>query len=99
VPATHPLYKVLVSAAGRFACPDKRFAKWAKTVGVECGPLKPEEKQALIECVDAACALLYGLNEAELQTVFETFHEGWDWEPNHARVLAEYRRLKTKHKL
>jgi hypothetical protein len=99
VPATHPLYKVLVSAAGRLACPDKRFAKWAKTVGEECGPLKPEEKQALIECVDAACALLYGLNEAELQTVFETFHEGWDWEPNHARVLAEYRRLKTKHKL
>jgi hypothetical protein len=99
VPSTHPLYKELVAAAGRLASPDKRYAKWAKSVGVDCGTLKPEEKQTLIDRVDAACALLYGLNEAELKTVFETFHEGWDWEPSHARVLAEYTALKKKHKL
>jgi hypothetical protein len=99
VPSTHPLYKELVAAAGRLASPDKRFAKWAKSVGVDCGAVKPEEKQALIDRVDAACALLYGLNEAELQTVFETFHEGWEWKPDHARVLAEYTALKKKHKL
>ena len=93
------LYKELVAASGRLACPDKRFAKWAKAVGVECGPLKPEEKQELVDRVDAAAALLYGLSEQELETVFETFHEGWDWKPDHARVLAEYRRLKTKHSL
>lgn len=89
----------LVSSAGRLACPDKRFAKWAKSVGVEHGPLKPEEKQELVDRVDAVSALLYGLSEQELETVFETFHEGWDWKPDHARVLAEYRRLKTKHKI
>lgn len=93
------LYKELVATSGRLACPDKRFAKWAKAVGVEYGPLKPEEKQELVDRVDAVAALLYGLSEQELETVFETFHEGWDWKPDHARVLAEYRRLKTKHSL
>jgi hypothetical protein len=99
VPADSGPYKELVASAGRLASPDKRFAKWAKAVGVEHGPLKPEEKQQLIDRVDAAVALLYGLSEQELETVFETFHEGWDWKPDHARVLAEYRRLKTKHKI
>lgn len=99
VPDSHPLFKELVSAAGRLACPDKRFAGWAKSIGVEHGALKPEEKQELVDRVDATSALLYGLTETELETVFSTFHEGWDWKPDHARVLAEYRRLKTKHKL
>ena len=93
------LYKELVASAGRLACPDKRFAKWAKSVEVEHGPLKPEEKQGLVDRVDAVAALLYGLSEQELETVFETFHEGWDWKPSYTRVLAEYRRLKTKHKI
>jgi hypothetical protein len=99
VSADSGLYKELVSSAGRLACPDKRFAKWAKSVGVEYGPLKPEEKQELIDRVDAVAALLYDLSEQELETVFETFHEGWDWKPDHARVLAEYRRLKAKYKI
>lgn len=95
----NPLFELMTSAAGRLACPDKRFAKWAKSIGVEHGPLKPEEKQELVDRVDAVAALLYGLSEQELETVFETFHEGWDWKPSYARVLAEYRRLKTKHKI
>jgi len=94
-----PLFTEMVSCAGRLASPDKRFAKWAKSVGVEHGPLKPEEKQELVDRVDAVAALLYDLSEQELETVFETFHEGWDWKPDHARVLAEYRRLKAKHSL
>lgn len=99
VPDNHPLFKEMVSAAGRLACPDKRFAGWAKSIGVEHGPLKPEEKRELIDRVDATSAILYGLTETELKTVFSTFHEGWDWAPEHERVLAEYRRLKAKHKL
>ncbi|NBR32859.1 MAG: hypothetical protein EBT84_12015, partial [Sphingomonadaceae bacterium] len=79
VTADSGLYKELVSASARLACPDKRFAQWAKAVSVECGPLKPEEKQELVDRVDATAALLYGLSEQELETVFETFHEGWDW--------------------
>ena len=93
------LHKELVTTAGRLACPDKRFAKWAKSIGVEYGPLEQEEKQELVDRVDAVAALLYGLSEQELETVFETFHEGWDWKPDHTRVLAEYRRLKTKYKI
>jgi hypothetical protein len=93
------MYLVLSTSAGRLSCLDERFSSWAGAVGVKHGPLKPEEKQELVDRVDASAALLYGLSEHELETVFATFHEGWDWKPDHARVLAEYRRLKTKHKL
>jgi hypothetical protein len=99
VSADHGLYKELVASAGRLASPDKRFAKWAKAVGVEYGPLKPEEKQELVDIIDATAALLYGLSEQELETVFETFHEGWDWKPDHTRVLAKYRLLKGKYNM
>jgi len=99
VSSDDPLYKEMIEAAGRLACPDSRYSKWAKSIGVECGPIKPEEKQLLIDRVDAVSALLYALSEQELETVFETFHEGWDWKPDHTRVLAEYRRLKTKYKI
>lgn len=93
------LYADLVNSAGRLACLDDRFSNWAKAVGVKYGPLKTEEKQVLTDRVDALVALLYELSEEQLETIYKTFHEGWDWAPEYERVLAEYRRLKTKHKL
>jgi hypothetical protein len=95
----HPLFIEMVAAAGRLACPDERFSIWSKSIGVECGPLKPDEKQELVDRVDAISAHLYELTELELKILFESFHDNWDWKPHHARVLAEYRRLKTKHKI
>lgn len=94
-----PLYHEMVAAAGRLASPDERFSRWAKSIGVESGPLKAEDKQDLIDQVDAVAAILYGLSEQELETVFETFHEGWDWKPDHARVLAKYRLHKRKYSI
>ena len=95
----HPLFIEMVAAAGRLACPDKRFSSWSKSIGVECGPLKPDEKQELVDRVDAISAHLYELTELELKILFESFHDNWDWKPQHARVLAEYRRLKAKYKI
>ena len=69
----------VVALAGRLACPNDRFSKWAKTVGVKFGPLADDEKQDMIHELDAVVALLYGLNEMQLIHVFRTFHEGWDY--------------------
>ena len=69
----------VVALAGRLACPDDRFADWAKAVGVKHGPLKPGEKQAMIEELDAVVARLYGLNPGQLAHIFDTFHE-WSTE-------------------
>jgi hypothetical protein len=81
----------VVTLAGRLACTDKRFATWAKTVGVECGPLQDGEKQDMIAELDAIVAHLYGLNEKQLVHIFETFHEGWDYEPRLQIVLKHFR--------
>ena len=73
-------WKRAVQLAGRLACPDKRFASWAQTVGVECGPLAADEKEDMVHELDAVVAHLYGLSEPQLVHIFETFHEGWDYQ-------------------
>ncbi len=74
----------MAKIAGRLACPDDRFAAWAKAVGVNHGPLEPLEKQAMIEELDAVVARLYGLSPDQLGHIFDTFHE---W-PNEVQVQA-----------
>ena len=86
-----PLWQRTVTLAGRLACPDKRFAKWAKAVGVECGKLDATEKDDMIAELDAVVAHLYGLSESHLMHIFETFHEGWDYQPRLTAVLKHYK--------
>jgi len=75
---TDPLWKRVVSLAGRLAAVDKRFSGWADTVGVDCGKLEDDEKEDMILELDAVSAHLYGLSEKHLIHIFETFHEGWE---------------------
>jgi hypothetical protein len=76
---SHPLWLRAVELGARLGAPDRRFAKWARTVGVAHGPLDEEQKLAMIAELDAVVAHLYGLTEGQLGVVFETFHEGWDY--------------------
>ena len=80
----------IVALAGRLACPDERFADWAAAVGVEHGPLPADEKEDMIHELDAVVAHLYGLSEPQLVHIFETFHEGWDYEHRLTAVLGHY---------
>jgi len=84
-------WRRVVGLAGRLASPDDRFADWAKKVGVGYGPLMAEEKQDMIDELDAVVAKLYGLSETQLIHLFETFHEGWDHEPRLRAVLNYFR--------
>jgi hypothetical protein len=81
----------VVALAGRLASPDKRFAAWAKAVGVDYGALQDGEKQDMIAELDAVVAHLYGLTEKQLGHIFETFHEGWDYETRLSAVLRHFR--------
>lgn len=84
-------WKRVLELAGRLACPDRRFAKWAKAVGVGYGRLAADEKEDMIHELDAVVAHLYGLGEAQLIHVFETFHEGWDYQDRLEGVLRHVR--------
>jgi hypothetical protein len=86
-----PLWQAVVRLAGRLAASDERSAEWAERVGVGWGPLADDEKADMIAELDAVVAHLYGLTEGQLVHVFETFHEGWDYEPRLNAVLAHYR--------
>jgi hypothetical protein len=81
----------IVTLAGRLAAPDRRFADWATAVGVAHGPLPEDEKQDMIAELDALAARLYGLDEKQLVHIFETFHEGWDYDTRLRAVLKHFR--------
>jgi hypothetical protein len=79
-----------VELSGRLAAVDDRYADWADEVGVEYGPLDDEEKQDKIYELDAVVAHLYGLSREHVEVIFETFHDGWDYQERLDRVLDYY---------
>lgn len=89
-------WKRVVELAGRLACPDERFEEWAQSVGVGCGALEGDQKQDHIFELDAVVAHLYGLTEEHIRHIFETFHEGWDYQSRLDGVLQYYRSWKEK---
>lgn len=82
--------------AARLAAQDGRFAKWAKSLCVETGKLKNEEKEDMIHELDAVVAHLYGLTEPQLRHIFETFHEGWEYEERLEGTLVHFKKWPTR---
>jgi hypothetical protein len=89
-PRDDPLRQRVVEISGRLAAVDDRYADWADEVGVEYGPLSEEEKQDKIYELDAVVAHLYGLSREHIEVIFETFHDGWDYEERLDSVLDYY---------
>lgn len=83
-------WKRVVALAGRLACPDDRFAEWAKSVGVSHGPLDTKCKDGMVRELDAVVAHLYGLSEPQLVHVFKTFRKTWDYQEYLDDVLGHY---------
>ena len=69
-------------------------AHGAKAVGVECGRIADDEKEDMIHELDAVVAHLYGLSEAQLVHIFETFHEGWNYQARLDGVLNQFQAWK-----
>ncbi len=93
---TSALWKRVVELSGRLAAPDKRFAKWAKAVGVNQGKLNADDKKAHIHELDAVVAHLYHLNGQQLRVIYETFHEGWDFEDDYRATLKYFEEWKSR---
>jgi len=85
-----PLRQRVVELSGHLGAVDERYADWADEVGVEFGSLDEEEKQDKIYELDAVVAHLYGLSVEHVEVIFETFHNGWDYEERLDRVLDYY---------
>jgi hypothetical protein len=92
----NPLWQRVVELSGRLASPDKRFAAWAKKVGVPYGRIEGNEKEDMIAELDAVVSLLYGLSEKQVAHIFESFHEGWDYETRLRMVLKHYGEWKKR---
>jgi hypothetical protein len=82
-------YEQIARAAARLSCPNDRFAAFAESTGVECGPLHPEERDELRAEIDALVAHAYGLDAEELELVFSDFTLD--------AVSEDYRQLVRRH--
>ena len=86
--------KRVIEISGRLAAVDARYSGWAKEVGVKVGSIKTAmEKESLIAELDALVAHLYGLSKSQLEHVFKSFHQGWNYSSRLAQVLAFYDQL------
>jgi len=80
--------------SGRLAAVDDRYATWATAVAVPVASVQePAQKADMIAELDAAVALLYGLEESDVAHIFETFHVGWDYAARLDAVLDHFHRL------
>lgn len=70
---------------------DERLEEWGVALGVEPSPLAADEKDHLVQQLDALVAHLYGLAEADIVHIFETFHAGWDFQSSLDATLRQFR--------
>ena len=84
------LRKRVVNLSGQLVATDDRYDGWAEVVGVECGQLDEDEQLERIYELDAVVSHLYGLTREHIEVIFETFHDGWDYEERLNRVLDHY---------
>jgi hypothetical protein len=91
--SARPLQKRAVEIAGILAAIDSRYATWATEVGVPVGSVTDAAtRNDLVAELDAVVALLYGLERAQVEHVFATFHRGWDYQPRLAAAMSHYER-------
>ncbi len=84
----------IIEISGSLAAVDRRYAKWAKAVGVPVGSVKtPADREELEIELDALVAHLYGLSRDHVQHVYKTFHRGWDFAPRLERVLVYFDKI------
>ncbi|WP_419918919.1 hypothetical protein [Candidatus Poriferisocius sp.] len=92
--AGHPVRDRVANIAGRLAATDERFDQWAAQVGVPVGSVTDEAtKQDLLAELDACVAHLYGLDEADLGVIYDTFSRTVDYSDRHAAVIDHFRRI------
>lgn len=94
-PLDDPTFDAIARAAARLSCPDERFADFAAATGVEVGPLPAGERDALRAEIDARVARAWGLDAADLETVFADFTLDAVPEAYRERVRERFARLRA----
>ncbi len=96
-PEDNQLRLRVVEIAGCLAAVDERYAEWAEKVGVPVASANDDPvKSELIAELDAAVALLYGLDEDDLRLIWQTFHPTTDHLSELDEVLWHHHNLQSE---
>ena len=77
--------------AARLSCVDERFLGFALETGVVCGPLDTAYATGMRARIDALVAHSYGMDEADLQAMFDYFPESAVPTRYRSRVVEQFR--------
>ena len=77
--------------AARLSCVDERFLGFALETGVVCGPLDTAYASGMRARIDALVAHSYGMDEADLQAMFDYFPESAVPTRYRSRVVEQFR--------
>lgn len=81
----------IAELAARLSCVEERYAEFAREVGVDYGPLPPDERSDMEAEIDALVAHAYGLSENDLYVIFRDFTERAVPPAYRQRVIEHYR--------
>ncbi len=90
------LWRRMVFLSATLAAVDERYSEWVSGIGIERTKLSEQERQCMIDQINAVAGHLYGLSESQMAHVFETFHAGWDFRSRLDNVLVHYRLWKDR---
>lgn len=85
-----PVRRRVEEIAGSLAAVDRRYALWAKAVGVRPASVGNDDRANLVAELDALVGHLYGLDRSDLEHIFYTFREGWDVSVRVQKVLVHF---------
>lgn len=83
--------QTVVDCAANLAAVDERYERWFTETGASS---LSEDRSRLTHRLDAAAAHLFELDARDIQTIFDTFHEGADYSETAAAVIEEFEALK-----
>lgn len=87
----------LIFLAGSLAAVDETYNEWASKIPLQPSDVNnPIDKENSIYEMDALVAILYGIDEAQLIHIFQTFHRGWEYKPRLNKVLEFYEEWKDE---
>lgn len=85
-----PIWQEIVRLSSRLAAVDDRYKEWAAACGSTTGPVSTDESVLMTNKIEALSALAYGLDPADIEYVYATFHKGWDYSEQLRAVVEEY---------
>lgn len=87
------IFKEIVKISAKLSCIDERYQDFADTVGIKISSLSEKDKNDLIYYLDALVCKSYNLTSNDIELIYKSFHDGWNYTERLNKVLEYFKNL------